>query len=220
MLAQPSKPVTSLVATISYSGNRVTTCLPAIDEDFRKLVRSLGYRWDGSRWARTIIPEFHGSAVDRAAELGRELLAAGFPVDFPDEITRDKAISGDYEPEHTRWVAARTSGRYTGWFAVQWSRREDYYHEARKLHGSRYDPPHVVVPPDSFEEVEDFAEMNDFRLSPGAQKIIAEQREKRLNALVVDLKPLPPKKAKPDRESYGVDDELLDEPFTASDTGS
>ena len=47
----------------------------------------------------------------------------------------------------------RGSGKYKGWFAIEWRRNEDYYEVARKLPRSRYGKPFVVVPQEYFDEV-------------------------------------------------------------------
>lgn len=75
------------------------------DDDFREIVRECGLKWNGERraWTRKL-GVTSGSAEDRMAELGSRLLTAGFAVLCSSEKARDMIASGDYEPEHTRWI--------------------------------------------------------------------------------------------------------------------
>ena len=96
-------------------------------------------------------------------------MAAGFCVRIFDEDLKNMAINGSYRDEQTRWITKRISGEYTGWFAIRWHRyRENFYREVKRIAGSRWSSPNVVVPPEHFEEVLDFAEMYGFELSDGA----------------------------------------------------
>lgn len=76
------------------------------------------------------------------------------------------------------------------------------------------------MPPEHFAEVQDFAEINGFKLSPGALKIIADQKE-----LLAATPIVSPKKASkvespdsstrpeldPEQVTGEVDDDLLDD---------
>lgn len=154
-----------------------------------------------------------GEVEDRVAETGNHLLAAGFCVKFPDETSMQRAVAGEFEPEHRRWVVRLTAGRYKDWFAFEWERRSDLYHRARWLTRSTYDGRRVVVPAEYFEEVLDFADQYGFRLSPGAQDLANEARAAWESALIVTVKtpaaPKPPdgRLTIPD----GIDDELADD---------
>jgi len=218
LLVFPERPVSKLIAALSYGKVTVSVRREYDRDKFNETIKKFGYHfdYDARAWERDIQPAFHGTPLDRAAEIGRELLAAGFPVDFPDPECQRLAIDGNYIPEQTRWVMAATAGKFTGWFVLSWSRREDYYQKARQLHGSRYNPPSVVIPPESFEEVQDFADLHDFHLSPGARRIVEEQARRRTEALVVNLESKPVEKPKPAKDQiHGVDRELLDDAFAA-----
>ncbi len=169
---RPEHAITETVAEVQVLEKSIEIVFPEKREDFRELVRfKLGYSWDKikSRWTKAIGIK-SGSVNDRAAELGHSLLAAGFPVRIFDESIRAAAIAGQYEPECHRWIMKRTSNQFTGWFSISWPREEDFYQAAKKLPGSRYDKPDVVVPPEQFEQVLDFAGMYGFKLSPGAEE--------------------------------------------------
>jgi superfamily II DNA or RNA helicase len=191
LLVKPEEQVSTQTASLRIDGDVVSVVLPDRDPRFVNVVRSLSFRWDRSRyaWVRKV-GKFTGSVEDRAAEAGRAILAAGFGVDFPDEAVQDKAVSGDYEPEVRRWVLAATGGEYKGWFLLRWGRRRDevnYYTRAKKITGACYDrnAHAVVVPSDQYREVEDFAQMHDFRFSPGAHALVTEAKQREAKALVV-----------------------------------
>ena len=173
---RPENTVTETVAEIRALESSIEIWFPEKREDFREIVRyNLDMDWTGLCWKRKIA-KHNGTSQDRAAESGHRLLAAGFPVRIFDDETRQKAIEGSYEPEHTRWIMCRTTGGYAGYLVVRWGKGEDYYRAAKGVNGSRYDKPDVVVPPEHFAEVLDFAQIYDFRISTGAQKAIGSAR--------------------------------------------
>jgi hypothetical protein len=155
------------------------------NDTFRELVKGLGYAWIDGRWRRVINVKT-GTATDRAAELGNKLLNAGFPISILDADTRRKAIEADYEPECDRWVFARTKGDYTGWLAIQWQGQDDrLYQAARKLPRSKWNSGSVVVKPEYFQEVEEFAQMFGFKFSDGAIRMISEAKSIKESAKVI-----------------------------------
>lgn len=217
---RPPEPTTETVAEIRSGENFVEVDFPEKREDFWKIIKpGLGYAWTGKCWRRDLKPT-NGTAHDRAAETGNRLLAAGFPIRIYDEILRVHAVYGTFEPESTRWVMARTAGDFVGWFAIRWPRDEDFYKAAKKIKGGKYDKPDVIVPAAQFQEVLDFAEMYQFSISAGAQKLIDQERTVRENALIVAArKPvessvLPEPGSKPEKlpvpNDVEVDDEFKD----------
>lgn len=190
MLVRPKHPITELVATVRCNNGIIDAVLPDRQDKFIDTVKPLGYRWDGSYWQRRI-GSLAGSSIDRAAELGRHLLAAGYVVSFSNETIRDLAVSGEYEPECKRWILAVGKGKFKGWMALQWGREDDFYQHVRRLMtGNRYCRliHRVVIPPEQFQEVLDFAEIHDFRLSNKASAIVKDARLARESSLVVDVK--------------------------------
>ena len=143
------------------------------NDAFRLLVKSLGYKWDGNtQWEREIT-KYTGSANDRAVELGNALLLSGFAIRFDDNDLCRRAIAGEYEAECTRWIKLRVGGQYVGYLSIGWTKGDqDIYNAARKIHGSKWDKPNVVVPIECYAEVEDFADMLGFQFSDGAKKAI------------------------------------------------
>lgn len=215
----PTEAVTDAITVITLDAGLISAALPAKRDDFREVVKALGYRWIGQVWQRRI-NRFAGDPVDRAADLGHALLAAGFPVRILDNTIRQRAVTGDFTAEHTRWVTERTKGRYPGWYAILWQRPDDLYAAAKAITGSRYDGSHVVVPPEQFEELQDFAAMYDFRIDGAARAIMDAQSDVKRQSLRVavtrtERQPVssrqPGGKLDPaSAKEAGIDDELRD----------
>lgn len=162
-----------LPVEIRILDSQIHAVFPDLLEAFRELVKSLSYSWSKDRrvWYR-VITEMSAPLTDRAVELASKLLQAGFKVTIQDSTVRARALTGEYTPEHTRWVFRMGEGQYRGWLAFHWARSEDFYQRAKRLSGSRYDKPHVVVPPAAWESVQDFAGLYDFRITSSARDVI------------------------------------------------
>jgi len=186
-LIVPENAITNSIARIVYENNEIVVTFEKNDK-FIEIVKKLGYKWINGAW-RKEITNTTGTATERIAELGNKLLAAGFPVKIYDHIAREKAINADYEPEHTRWIYLRTSGKYEGWLVIKWQGRNDsLYQIARKLSGSKWDNG-VVVKVEYFEEVEEFARLYDFKFTDAALKAIQEYKEAYQNSVTTVEKP-------------------------------
>lgn len=185
MLLRPPQPRTPLIAVLTVATHGIAVHLPQRDEVFRVAVRDLGYRWTGTRWERRIDERFHGSIRDRAIELGHALLLAGFVIEVPDDL-HEAIGAGDYVPECRHWITVLQDGSaYHGWFIITWPRSDDHYAAARRVRGSRYVDGRVIVPPESYLDIQDFADLRAFHLSDGARRVVAEQEARHAAALVV-----------------------------------
>ncbi len=147
---------------IHFNGEKVTASYDR-DEDFRKIVKSMGFIWADS-WVRTP-GEMAGTRENIAAELGSRLLNAGFSVRFDDQETMDRAVSGDYTPMCRRWIKADEKG-----FGIIWGKEDDLYSDAKSIPGARYDSGTVTVPDRSWAAVQDFAEKHGCRITAKAQE--------------------------------------------------
>lgn len=217
---RPETAVCEQPAEITCSGNTISVILPERLDDFREIVRSLDYAWKNGCWQRSI-GKFAGALEDRFVELGHVLLAHGFLVRVFDEGLRARIVAGEFEPEQTRWITKLVKGDYAGWLMIQWGRNEDYYDAARKIKNSRYSRPCVVVPPVQFQQVLDFAQLYDFRLSDAAKEAVRLAQEDKENMLLVrkdavvlptkslPVGTVPPVLAVP--ETVAVADDLRDE---------
>lgn len=182
------------------------------DEDFRLLVRDAGFTWnrDKMMWERGMTI-FTGSAEDRGADIANTLLRNGFAVRIFDNAMRKKAVDASFEQECKLWVCQITAGKYSGWFWIMIPRgNEELYQGARRIPGSLWVDSRVIAPANSFDQVTDFAEINGYRLTPGAISLAKAAEIARENA----IKPKEPKKAEtPDRlaEILSSDESVLDE---------
>jgi rhodanese-related sulfurtransferase len=193
-LAWPSRPRTEDVARITVvQGNSVSVLYPRRDDALIGIVSRLGFHWDGQAWHRDLNGQT-GTPADRAAEAGRALLAGGFPVEFPDEATRDAAVTGTFTPEQRRWIRP-AAGRFPGWLAITWPGRDEaLYQAASSLPGARYDGDahHVAIPPEQYRAILSFARKRDFGMTPEAAALLAAARSRAETAVVIDPAKLAP----------------------------
>lgn len=184
---RPENAVTEVVAEITVKSDKITVKFEKNDK-FREIVKALKFEWTGV-WEREI-DEFNGSAEDRAAELGNKLLNAGFPIMIIDPIILQNSVEGKFEHECTRWIYIRAKGEHEGKFAVNWSEKNDRIYEAsRKITGSKYDRPSVIVRIEHYKEVEDFANLFGFKFSKKAIKAIEQHKKNiELSKVVVPKK--------------------------------
>lgn len=173
---RPAEPITDEIAILLVSGNLIQTRLPHRHEAFVDVVIPLHYKWVGDAWTRRI-EKYAEPVADRLVELGVRLLNAGFIVEAPSQEIAARIAVGDYRPEHENWVKRRTSGRYEGWFCIEWDRSgHDFFRPATLITGARCYPGAALVPASSYDEVLDFSDHHGFRLSDGALDLVAEAR--------------------------------------------
>lgn len=143
--------------------------------DFIEIVKDLNYTWKDGQWKKEIW-EIVGTASDRAAELGNKLLNAGFSVMILEEEIRNMAINGTYEPQHDRWIVARKKEFEEGKLVLRWEiRSKSLYEASRKLPGSTWNKG-TVVKLDYYREIQEFAELYDFKITQKAQAALDEYR--------------------------------------------
>ena len=185
---RPETAITETVAEITAIGNTISVKFPEKRQDFWHIVKKqLDYTWTGNCWKKTIGAASTG-VEDQIAETGNTLLAAGFIIRIFDEKTRAAAVSGEFIRDTGRWIYKRASGDYSGWFAVSWKEdNQALYNTARKLPGSKWSKPAVVVRPEQFEQVLDFADMYEFNLSAGAQALAEESQRAKDAALTASV---------------------------------
>lgn len=155
--------ITVKVDSVSVSYQKNTT--------FMDIVKTLGYKWDNGEWVKQITKRMT-SAGDRAAELGNKLLNAGFTISIQDEDTRNNAINGTYEKEYDRWITM--TKRKIG---IWWLERNDsLYRNARKITGSKWESPYVMVAIENFAEVIDFADAYGFGIDDSVHEAIGKHK--------------------------------------------
>lgn len=164
------------VAVIDYnSGKSVLSAMYIKDPDFIEIVKNLGYEWNGTAWCKNI-SEYTGSYNERSAELGNKLLRAGFSVQFPNSMIKEKAINGDFSEENDRWIKFMKS---TGRLAIMWMGKNDVlYQAAKKIPGAKWEKGYMIVNIEFYSEIEDFADTMGFCISQMAKEKIEEYRKK------------------------------------------
>lgn len=151
----------------------------ASDKDDRiiEIAHLMKMRWESGCGWRLDIFEYTGLAEDRAAELGNRLLRSGLPVCIIDNKVREMAVSGAYEPRCNRWIGTADTV-----FCILFERDDKLYNAATSLPRARWCDRCVQVKIQYFKEIEDFAELFDFRLTKNAQAALKLEREKYENA--------------------------------------
>lgn len=211
----PERAVTNVPVEIDYNEDEISTVFERNDK-YIKIMKSLGYWWDRSRrvWYKRI-NETTGNVEDRVAELGNTLLNEGFPIKLEDAELRERAISGEYEEEHKKWIIKKVY-RGTGCFGIIWRTQRDYYDKARSLPSSRWDPPHVVVRLEHYKAVEEFAEFYGFRFTEKAKQSIEDYKKTLEKRIVVKPVKKPEKKEEEPKDGLKeilktIDDGVLDD---------
>ena len=170
-VVRPAIPVTPTICRLFVRKVQVQLLFPEKRDDFRSVVKGLGYDWCAPYWIKTV--DADEWRVDRAAEVAHRLLIAGFCVQVESEAVKSKAITASYEPEHYRKITASTRKPFDGWFAITWPRAEDLFDEVKKITAAKWSEGAMYVPPEMFREVRDFAEIHDFWLTHEAELLMA-----------------------------------------------
>lgn len=185
---RPEKIRTRTIARImTTEAGLIQILFPEKRDDFRDVVYSLGYTWNEWCWQRQVQAKV---VCDRVAEVAHNLILKGFVVQVDHTEIRDRAVTGQYEPEAFRLVKVDVKGVYKDWFVFEYPRADDFYDDLMSLTGAKYADKRVKVPPEHFAEVEDFAEQNGFQFSPTARAALEQARSLWESALLV----LPAKK--------------------------
>lgn len=206
----------SQIAEIKLVGTSLLVMFAEKREDFRVLMRDMGFIWDVRHWVRQMTFK-QGDPIDRMADAAHRILDLGYMVRLHDDQARTKAISGEFSQEQTRWVTKATGGDFDGWCKITWPKSDDLYTPAKSILGARYKDGAVYAPPGSILEVADFAGKYGFVLSESPSKMLADHKAALASGIVIAA----PKKApppvvddgtKPDLavEAVGIDADLLD----------
>lgn len=190
VILRPSSANSESICRIVINRDRIEL-VSCFDDKLITLVKSLGYSWCRSShvWKRDI-NHLAGSIDDRATELGCHLLSSGFTVELPNQEICKKTVNRDYKLEHTQWILVG-HGKYDSWFRLWWKRSEnDFWNTSRNfLTDNRYDHKTkcICVPSEHYAEIEDFAQINDFKFSDKALELLNLAKEQRINIIVVDI---------------------------------
>jgi hypothetical protein len=207
---RPIKLSTNTIARVYIKKMTIRVFLPEKVESFRLLANKMLYTWDVPFWERTFKSEC--IVCDRAAELCYRILELGIPVQIDYTGVRDKVVSGKFQIEPTKLIQVIASGLYEGWFKITWRREEDCYSKAISLTAAKYVDKAVIVPPEHFLEIEDFAEEEGFDFSESAVIAIEESKKKREIERLIDVYPIDKRHTKKRRKSSAeIPDHLKDD---------
>lgn len=182
-IIRPKKIVSSTVCRVSVVDRTISLIYPEKLEEFRVLVKKHKYQW-ASCWRRKFREKV--DVVDRAAEISNEILLLGLPVQIDSEIIRDRLLSNSFKPESFKQVMGYIPDPYKDWFTFEYPNHEGWYNEVMKITAAKYTDGLIVVPPEQFAEVEDFAEINDFELTEKVLSIIATARSITESAIIFE----------------------------------
>ena len=180
-IVEPEEKKHVVVCKVEYTDKKVTVS-SKYDPEMPKIVKDAGFKWDGNTWNKEI-GVTTGDPEDRAAEIANKLLVAGFPIEI-DQAIRDKAVSGTYEPEWKRWVSS-----IDGQIKI----RGDV--DTKGIPGIK----RGIAPVESYEAIEEFARLHDYRFTPGARSAIDAHKAKIMKAA-----PIPGKDAEYNDTADGV----------------
>lgn len=185
----PENQTTKTVAEITFCENKYTVQVRSPKDDtIISVLKSHGYKWYGV-WEKSLIRVAH-DIDDRMAEIGNALLVAGVPVIIYDESIRQKAISGEFKDACTRWIGKIDDGHaFIWWEKVAWEDRykDDTYSNAKSIPSSKWEDGGFIVETRYYDEIIDFAKINNFEITSAAQKALkdAEQTEKKIKTVPI-----------------------------------
>lgn len=182
-IIRPKDVANPTICRVAISGQTIPLLYPEKREDFRLLVKRYRYQWT-SCWQRRF--EAKADVIDRAAEISNEILLLGLPVQIDSEAVRDRLLSSSFIPESFKRVMGYVADPYKDWFTFEYPKGEDRYSEIVKLTAAKYTDGLIVVPPEQFAEVEDFAEINGFEMTERALQIAAKAREIAESAIIFE----------------------------------
>lgn len=193
IVIRPIETKTETICRITIVGQEIQLIFPERRDDFAALVKRFRFIFPNGCWSR-VIPK-SADILDRAAEIGNELLCAGFSIQVDSSQVQSRVLDRSFVPEAFKIIKRAISGTYAGCFAIEWPKTADCYSEAMKITAARYADGTVYVPGEHFAEVEDFAELNDFWMSPAAQDLSTESKLLRESAVIITPKRKSKKKA-------------------------
>lgn len=164
----PEKPT----VTVSGSPYLVWTSVAWFPAEFIELVQSLGYRGNKEdRQFELTLGIYDGYWRDRMAELSARLLDAGFTVECYDPEARERTQERSFEPRVLNWIDFANG---MGFIIV--TPKERLRTEALRVSSAKKKGKRIFVRPEFADEIADFAEYNDFKLTDPAAKAVAEYR--------------------------------------------
>jgi len=204
--AMPENQTHDGAAVIEITASKAVVARYEKNDDFRAVVKDAGFSWQYSTW-RCIPDEKTGDAENVAADLGNRLLKAGFAVIFPSQEIMEKSVTGDFEPITKNWISVVGANKH---FIITHVADDNMYKEAKRIPGSKWDrfSQGLLVPASSWAEIQDFARENEFKLTQGAQELLAQMGKA---SVVVNVADPASGSAKQFLNENGIIPDLMDE---------
>jgi hypothetical protein len=193
-LIRPRQVITETICRIAIDNRTIRLIFPEKLDEFRTLVKKFGYSWQ-TCWERSFKSEV--DILDRAAEIGHELLLMGLCIQVDVEKVKNRIVGALFTAEVFKLIKSNQDGGvYSGWLTFAYPKDEEWYTEIMKITAAKYADGRIYVPPEHYLEVEDFAEINDFQFTPAAVEIV--DRAKTIRAAAIEIVPRrkQPKKSK------------------------
>ena len=144
------------------------------DEDVIKICRDHQFKWRNQAWRMTVTEQF-GTVEDRVAEIGNELLNAGYPVWIKDDRLKCKAMAGDYKPVNPFWIDDYADDFVI--IGIKWG-EDNLYNKAKKLPGAKWVSGRgMKIPARYYAEIRDFAVNLGYDITKAAQAKLAAAEE-------------------------------------------
>ena len=164
---KPESTTADAIAEVKYSNSMLTVSFLSKNSALIKECKSVKMNWNSKDlvWERKL-SETTGT-TDRIIEIGHKLLKAGIPVAIADEATREKAVAGEYKEECLLWVMNGPDDK----LRISWN-DGDWYEKSKRITGAKWssEKRNMMVPVSSFEEIRDFAECNNFKVTTLAKE--------------------------------------------------
>lgn len=200
MLVRPDIPVSSLPVTLSIDADEPVFVILRSHRDTRikSCVKADGWRFedDPPRW-QLAIQEYRGTAEDRLADMGLQLLKLGFCVEFPSETLAQKAFTADFAPRQKKWLlaigvpTARRIHIFHDFDDQSWESRQ-FQDRAFKASWTTYHAGATTASPKAWQELREFAQKEGCSISAEAEALMTDAEHAFKQALCVPLTSLPP----------------------------
>ena len=193
------------IANVIKKDDIIYIKFPEKNENFRKLMRNNGFGFVDGFWKRQI-KKLNGTIKDRFIEICYLILKNNFIISIDNDFYIDDIEKGNFEKEQLYWIKANND-----YFFINMFYNDGMYEKAKRLSGSKYNKPDVIVPISNYEEVIDFANINDYKFSEKAKEKLNEYKNKIENALLIKPNKIIIESENIETESYDVNLSLLDE---------
>ncbi len=208
MIIRPADPITTTGTSICITATEVIVTTSGKYDAVVEVLKGMRYKFDWSEriWVKKISAKT-GNAIDRATETAIKLLANGMPVEMESGTLYNQILTGKYEPACTRWIEEDPE---TGKLLMSWPGRSDnLYSAAKHIDTAKWSSGRgMLVSPKAYNEIRDFANLYDFKITGEAEKMLCAAEKEFEAAMIMDVQLETP--AKPADFEGGIDESLRD----------